>query len=89
MPVSPARCAWIVSNRSPPIQQMPDACPMCPVLIGADHVLFGSDFPHAEGLAEPTEFVNDLEGYSAAETRMVMRDTGFRWCVRFEPFMLA
>jgi predicted TIM-barrel fold metal-dependent hydrolase len=46
-------------------------------LIGADHVLFGSDFPHAEGLAEPTEFVNDLEGYSAAETRLVMRDNGF------------
>jgi predicted TIM-barrel fold metal-dependent hydrolase len=45
--------------------------------IGADHVLFGSDFPHAEGLAEPTEFVNDLEGYSAADTRLVMRDNGF------------
>ena len=41
-------------------------------------MLFGSDFPHAEGLAEPTEFVNDLEGYSAAETRMVMRDNGLR-----------
>jgi hypothetical protein len=39
-------------------------------------VLFGSDFPHAEGLAEPTEFVNDLEGFSAAETRLVMRENG-------------
>ena len=44
--------------------------------IGADHVLFGSDFPHAEGLADPIEFVNDLEGYSASETRLVMRDNG-------------
>jgi len=44
--------------------------------IGADHVLFGSDFPHAEGLAEPIEFVNDLEGFSAADTRKVMRENG-------------
>jgi predicted TIM-barrel fold metal-dependent hydrolase len=44
--------------------------------IGADHVLFGSDFPHGEGLAEPTEFVNDLVGYSASETRLVMRENG-------------
>ena len=44
--------------------------------IGADHVLFGSDFPHAEGLADPIEFVNDLDGYSAGETRLVMRDNG-------------
>ena len=53
-----------------------DDLPKLRDLIGADHVLFGSDFPHAEGLAEPTEFVNDLDGYSAAETRMVMRDNG-------------
>jgi predicted TIM-barrel fold metal-dependent hydrolase len=44
--------------------------------IGADHVLFGSDFPHAEGLAEPTEFVKDLDGFSSQEIRLVMRDNG-------------
>jgi predicted TIM-barrel fold metal-dependent hydrolase len=44
--------------------------------IGADHVLFGSDFPHAEGLADPTGFVNDLEGYSPSELRLVMRENG-------------
>jgi predicted TIM-barrel fold metal-dependent hydrolase len=44
--------------------------------IGADHVLFGSDFPHAEGLAEPTEFVSDLEGYSKDDIRLVMRENG-------------
>ncbi len=53
-----------------------DDLPKLRDLIGADHVLFGSDFPHAEGLAEPTEFVNDLDGYSAAETRLVMRENG-------------
>ena len=36
--------------------------------IGADHMLFGSDFPHAEGLAEPTEFVNDLEGFGRRDS---------------------
>ncbi len=44
--------------------------------IGADHMLFGSDFPHGEGLAEPTEFVNDLGGFSTDEVRLVMRDNG-------------
>jgi len=42
--------------------------------IGADHVLFGSDYPHAEGLAEPTDFVHDLDGYDDKEVRLVMRE---------------
>jgi predicted TIM-barrel fold metal-dependent hydrolase len=42
--------------------------------IGADHILFGSDFPHAEGLAEPTDFLYDLKGYDADEVRLVMRE---------------
>ena len=29
-------------------------------LIGADRVLFGSDYPHPEGLAEPTSYVDQL-----------------------------
>jgi predicted TIM-barrel fold metal-dependent hydrolase len=42
--------------------------------IGADHILFGSDYPHAEGLAVPTDFVHDLEGYDEDEVRLVMRE---------------
>ena len=45
-------------------------------LIGADHMLFGSDFPHGEGLAEPVGFVNDLEGFSSEEIQLVMRENG-------------
>ena len=45
-------------------------------LIGADHILFGSDYPHGEGLAEPTEFVNDLPGFSKNEVQQIMRDNG-------------
>ena len=43
-------------------------------VIGADHMLFGSDYPHAEGLAEPTDFLYDLKGFSDDEIRPVMRD---------------
>jgi predicted TIM-barrel fold metal-dependent hydrolase len=42
--------------------------------IGADHILFGSDYPHAEGLASPTDFLYDLKGFDEDEVRRVMRD---------------
>ena len=42
--------------------------------IGASHILFGSDYPHAEGLAEPTDFVHDLEGFSPEEIKLIMHD---------------
>ena len=45
--------------------------------IGVERVLFGSDFPHAEGLTEPVSFVNDIKDYTADEQRLVMRDNGF------------
>jgi predicted TIM-barrel fold metal-dependent hydrolase len=31
-------------------------------LVGADHVLFGSDFPHPEGLGDPISYVEELTG---------------------------
>jgi predicted TIM-barrel fold metal-dependent hydrolase len=36
-------------------------------LLGADHLLFGSDFPHPEGLAEPTSYVDHLPAGMAAD----------------------
>ena len=42
--------------------------------VGADRVLFGSDWPHAEGLAEPREFVHELQGVPEADVRKIMRD---------------
>lgn len=44
--------------------------------LGVEHMLFGSDYPHAEGLAVPTDFVHDLDGFSDADVRQVMRDNG-------------
>jgi predicted TIM-barrel fold metal-dependent hydrolase len=42
-------------------------------LIGVERVLFGSDFPHAEGLADPVSFVDDLPGFSDDEIHTIMR----------------
>jgi predicted TIM-barrel fold metal-dependent hydrolase len=44
--------------------------------IGAEHMLFGSDWPHAEGLPEPTDFIDDLHEFTSAETEMIMRTNG-------------
>ena len=40
-------------------------------LLGDDHVLFGSDYPHPEGLADPRSYVDDLEhhGPTSASAR--------------------
>jgi predicted TIM-barrel fold metal-dependent hydrolase len=43
-------------------------------LIGVEKILFGSDWPHGEGLARPTDFVKELEAFSADDVRKIMRD---------------
>jgi predicted TIM-barrel fold metal-dependent hydrolase len=40
--------------------------------IGADKILFGSDYPHPEGLAEPAKFVNDLSHLPEGLVRKIM-----------------
>ncbi len=71
------RHVWVAPYYEDPLPELRDE-------IGADHVLFGSDFPHGEGLAEPTAFVHELEGFSPAEIRLVMRENGLR-LVRPQP----
>jgi predicted TIM-barrel fold metal-dependent hydrolase len=44
--------------------------------LGAHRMIFGSDYPHAEGLADPLAFVDDLPGFSDEEIRLVMRENG-------------
>ena len=53
-------------------------------VIGVDHLLFGSDWPHAEGLAEPRSFADDLRrhGFTEAEVNQVMNENGFPLTVR-------
>ena len=49
--------------------------------LGANRMIFGSDYPHAEGLADPLSFVNDLPGFSDADIRLVMRENGLELSV--------
>ncbi len=41
-------------------------------ILGADRVLFGSDYPHPEGMADPVSFVDELEGLPEADIKLVM-----------------
>jgi predicted TIM-barrel fold metal-dependent hydrolase len=43
-------------------------------VVGIERLLFGSDFPHTEGLPEPTHFVKDIPTFTDDETRAIMRD---------------
>jgi predicted TIM-barrel fold metal-dependent hydrolase len=47
--------------------------------LGLDHLLFGSDWPHAEGLADPRSFAQDLRrhDYTDREIRSVMTENGW------------
>jgi predicted TIM-barrel fold metal-dependent hydrolase len=42
--------------------------------IGVERVLFGSDWPHGEGLSHPLDFTKELHAFSDDEVRRVMRD---------------
>ena len=57
---------WVAPYYEDDIRHLADA-------IGSEHVLFGSDWPHAEGLADPKSFVDDLQGFSDDEIHQIMR----------------
>jgi predicted TIM-barrel fold metal-dependent hydrolase len=42
-------------------------------VLGPDHVLFGSDYPHPEGLRAPADFVDRLAGCDPVTRRKVLR----------------
>jgi predicted TIM-barrel fold metal-dependent hydrolase len=43
-------------------------------LIGVERILFGSDWPHGEGLAQPMDFTKELSAFDEAEVRRIMRE---------------
>jgi Amidohydrolase/Acyl-CoA dehydrogenase, N-terminal domain len=47
-------------------------------LIGPHRVLFGSDYPHPEGLAQPGEYAELIASRPADEIRLVMHDNAAR-----------
>ena len=61
---------WIAPYYEDDVQVLADT-------IGVDKILFGSDWPHGEGLADPMTFTADIPQFplfSAEDTRKVMRD---------------
>ncbi len=59
------RHVWVVPEYGEDIRWLADT-------IGVEHVLFGSDFPHAEGYAAPLEWIEELEKFDADETHQIM-----------------
>ena len=42
--------------------------------MGADRVIFGSDWPHIEGMPEPLDYLAELKDFSDADRRAIMLD---------------
>jgi predicted TIM-barrel fold metal-dependent hydrolase len=43
-------------------------------LIGTEHILFGSDWPHGEGVAQPLDFTKELGGFDEHAVQRIMHD---------------
>jgi hypothetical protein len=42
--------------------------------MGTDRVIFGSDWPHIEGMPQPLDYLAELDKFSAAEKLRILRD---------------
>jgi predicted TIM-barrel fold metal-dependent hydrolase len=70
--------------KSPPVEQFIEHCWVAPFVedsveelahhLPVDRILFGSDWPHAEGLAVPRDFYNGLHNFSEADQARIMHD---------------
>ncbi len=43
-------------------------------LMGADRVIFGSDWPHIEGMPQPLDYLVELKNLSSQQTKQIMLD---------------
>ncbi|CAB4638865.1 unannotated protein [freshwater metagenome] len=43
-------------------------------LMGSDRVIFGSDWPHIEGMPEPLDYVDELKEFSPEVQKLIMHD---------------
>jgi predicted TIM-barrel fold metal-dependent hydrolase len=43
-------------------------------LIGVERILFGSDWPHGEGVARPLDFTKEIAGFDEASKQRIMHD---------------
>lgn len=51
-------------------------------LIGAERILFGSDWPHIEGLPEPLDYVDEIVAFSEADRRLILGENAAGLLVR-------
>ncbi|HZU49251.1 MAG TPA: amidohydrolase family protein [Mycobacterium sp.] len=51
-----------------------DDLPALAQTIGVERILFGSDWPHGEGLESPLAFADELTTFSATDIRKIMRE---------------
>ena len=59
------RCVYVAPFWEDDFTQMAELC-------GVERVIFGSDWPHPEGLAQPTHLIDDLQGLDEEGQRKVM-----------------
>jgi len=69
---------------SDPVEQFIEHCWVAPFVedsveelaehLPVDRILFGSDWPHAEGMAEPREFLANVASFSLEDQRKIMGD---------------
>jgi predicted TIM-barrel fold metal-dependent hydrolase len=72
---------------SSPVDQFIEHCWVAPFVednvdelalhLPVERILFGSDWPHAEGLADPLAFTNGLANFSAGDQRLIMHDNAW------------
>jgi predicted TIM-barrel fold metal-dependent hydrolase len=58
---------WVTPFWEDNIEELVDYVPV-------DRIIFGSDWPHTEGVEKPLDFLDSLSSLSAEDTRKVMRD---------------
>jgi len=63
------RHIWVAPFYEDDMHQLADT-------IGTERMLFGSDWPHAEGLETPRAFVDDLQGFDDAAIQQIMKTNG-------------
>jgi predicted TIM-barrel fold metal-dependent hydrolase len=61
------RCVWVVPYWEEPLGELATYVP-------PERILAGSDFPHSDGLPEPTAFAKALAPFSEGDVRRIMRD---------------
>jgi predicted TIM-barrel fold metal-dependent hydrolase len=42
--------------------------------IGVDQIIYGSDYPHPEGFADPQEYAAELSAFCCADQRKILRE---------------